>query len=305
MGTDVLAVIFLVSVMIMAATVAVMTVIYASRLPSSKKSSGLGPNTKPRVDDVPSHSRKQSKLRAQQAASNSPPAPKQEENRDEPTDPGPQTAALPKASADEAPNSNQRRKPRSNMGLFSKRPKAGPPTEAPKVNSSLTAEREAPSSTVEKASPAGQSAVEGVPAAPIVGRTLTKPEAELVDPGNQPRGSEETPRAPASSQQAEKANAAATDAPNPPLPPKENAATAGPTPELQKPPEPQTAKVPEDITRGKSVMGDLSELFAKNTSDDSKANKLAEGMAEVDVNDLVKAGLGLIGKLKKPGNREH
>jgi hypothetical protein len=48
-----------------------------------------------------------------------------------------------------------------------------------------------------------------------------------------------------------------------------------------------------------SGMGDLSDLFAKNTSEDKKANKLAEEMNDIDANDLLRNGLGLISKMKK------
>jgi hypothetical protein len=49
----------------------------------------------------------------------------------------------------------------------------------------------------------------------------------------------------------------------------------------------------------KSAMGDLSDLFAKATHEDTKASKLAEQMTDVNVDDLLKEGIGLVGRLKK------
>ena len=49
----------------------------------------------------------------------------------------------------------------------------------------------------------------------------------------------------------------------------------------------------------KSEMGDLSDLFAKSSSEDKKANKLAEEMNDIDANDLLRDSLSLISKMKK------
>jgi len=49
----------------------------------------------------------------------------------------------------------------------------------------------------------------------------------------------------------------------------------------------------------KFSMGDLSDLFAKTNVEDTRANKLAEEMNDVDINELLQEGLGLLGKLKK------
>ena len=49
----------------------------------------------------------------------------------------------------------------------------------------------------------------------------------------------------------------------------------------------------------KSEMGDLSDLFAKSSSEDKKANKLAEEMNDIDANDLLRDSLSLISKIKK------
>jgi len=48
-----------------------------------------------------------------------------------------------------------------------------------------------------------------------------------------------------------------------------------------------------------SGMGDLSDLFAKSSSEDKKANKLAEGMSDIDANELLRDSLGLINRMKK------
>jgi hypothetical protein len=50
---------------------------------------------------------------------------------------------------------------------------------------------------------------------------------------------------------------------------------------------------------GKSGLGDLADLFATSASEFTEKNKLAEQVNEVDVNDILQEGLGLLGKVKK------
>jgi hypothetical protein len=50
----------------------------------------------------------------------------------------------------------------------------------------------------------------------------------------------------------------------------------------------------------KSGLGDLADLFATSASDFSEKSKLAEQVDDVDVNDILQEGLGLLGKVKKP-----
>ncbi|MFA5054632.1 MAG: hypothetical protein WC562_00445 [Dehalococcoidia bacterium] len=52
--------------------------------------------------------------------------------------------------------------------------------------------------------------------------------------------------------------------------------------------------------KDKSGLGDLADLFATNASDFTEKSKLAEQVQEVDVNDILQEGLGLLGKVKKP-----
>ena len=50
---------------------------------------------------------------------------------------------------------------------------------------------------------------------------------------------------------------------------------------------------------GKSGLGDLADLFATSASEFTEKSKLAEQVNEVDVNDILQEGLGLLGKVKK------
>lgn len=52
--------------------------------------------------------------------------------------------------------------------------------------------------------------------------------------------------------------------------------------------------------KDKSGLGDLADLFATNASDFTEKSKLAEQVQEVDINDILQEGLGLLGKVKKP-----
>jgi hypothetical protein len=63
----------------------------------------------------------------------------------------------------------------------------------------------------------------------------------------------------------------------------------------QAPPQPGNETQPAE----KADLGSLSDLFAKETTEDSKASKLAEGMAEVDLTGLLANGKDLVGRLKK------
>ena len=49
----------------------------------------------------------------------------------------------------------------------------------------------------------------------------------------------------------------------------------------------------------KSGLGDLADLFATSASAFTEKNKLAEQVNEVDVNEILQEGLGLLGKVKK------
>jgi hypothetical protein len=49
----------------------------------------------------------------------------------------------------------------------------------------------------------------------------------------------------------------------------------------------------------KSGLGDLADLFATSAADFSEKNRLAEQVDDVDVNDILQEGLGLLGKIKK------
>jgi hypothetical protein len=49
----------------------------------------------------------------------------------------------------------------------------------------------------------------------------------------------------------------------------------------------------------KSGLGDLADLFATSATDFTEKSKLAEQVKEVDVNDILSEGLGLLGKAKK------
>lgn len=62
----------------------------------------------------------------------------------------------------------------------------------------------------------------------------------------------------------------------------------------------ESAKVTGEEQNSKnSGMGDLSDLFAKGSSEDKKANKLADEMNDIDASDLLRDSLGLISRLKK------
>jgi hypothetical protein len=49
----------------------------------------------------------------------------------------------------------------------------------------------------------------------------------------------------------------------------------------------------------KSGLGDLADLFATSASEFTEKNRLAEQVNDVDVNELLREGLGLLGKVKK------
>ena len=50
---------------------------------------------------------------------------------------------------------------------------------------------------------------------------------------------------------------------------------------------------------GKSGLGDLADLFATSASEFTEKSKLAEQVNDVDVNEILQEGLGLLGKVKK------
>ena len=51
--------------------------------------------------------------------------------------------------------------------------------------------------------------------------------------------------------------------------------------------------------KDKSGLGDLADLFATSASEFTEKSRLAEQVNEVDVNELLQEGLGLLGKVKK------
>ncbi len=48
----------------------------------------------------------------------------------------------------------------------------------------------------------------------------------------------------------------------------------------------------------KVSVSDFADLFAKSSSEDTKANKLAQDMPDVDVDDILREGRNLIGRIK-------
>jgi hypothetical protein len=89
---------------------------------------------------------------------------------------------------------------------------------------------------------------------------------------------------------------------------------AKPTTELAKTSSEQTVALPEAVKPApqepsktgteeprvrKTPANDLSDLFSKNTEEEDQASKLAEGMNDVDVKNLLEEGLSLVSKLKK------
>ena len=73
--------------------------------------------------------------------------------------------------------------------------------------------------------------------------------------------------------------------------------------ESSEPPAEDTDKEETEQDKGqkeKSGLGDLADLFATNASDFTEKSKLAEQVQEVDVNEILQEGLGLLGKVKKP-----
>jgi hypothetical protein len=48
-----------------------------------------------------------------------------------------------------------------------------------------------------------------------------------------------------------------------------------------------------------SGLGDLADLFATSASEFTEKNRLAEQVNDVDVNEILQEGLGLLGKVKK------
>ena len=49
----------------------------------------------------------------------------------------------------------------------------------------------------------------------------------------------------------------------------------------------------------KSGLGDLADLFATSASEFTEKDRLAEQVNDVDVNELLREGLGLLGKVKQ------
>ena len=64
------------------------------------------------------------------------------------------------------------------------------------------------------------------------------------------------------------------------------------------PPESEKTKNQEPLVEKKTA-SDLSDLFARNTIEENEAGRLAEEMEDVSVDDLLKEGLKLMGKLGK------
>ena len=67
-----------------------------------------------------------------------------------------------------------------------------------------------------------------------------------------------------------------------------------PVPEASKP----AAGNPKPAEKEKVSVGDFADLFAKGSSEDTKANKLAQDMPEVEVDDILREGRNLISRLK-------
>ena len=65
-----------------------------------------------------------------------------------------------------------------------------------------------------------------------------------------------------------------------------------PVPEASKPPA-NSPKPAEKVS-----VGDFADLFGKSSSEGTKANKLAADMPEVDVDDILREGRKLIGRIK-------
>ena len=70
----------------------------------------------------------------------------------------------------------------------------------------------------------------------------------------------------------------------------------------QESPEPteEEEKEEDKSQKEKSGLGDLADLFATSASDFTEKSKLSEQVTEVDVGDILKEGLDLLGKVKKP-----
>ncbi len=66
-------------------------------------------------------------------------------------------------------------------------------------------------------------------------------------------------------------------------------------------PGPETGKPPaaaKPVEKEKTSVSDFADLFAKSSTEDTKANKLAEHMPDVDVDDLLREGRSLVSRLK-------
>lgn len=267
MGTDTIAVVFFIFMMIMTATIAIMTVFYATRLPSSRRP----------------------------AASRSPEG--QVSNNRSESGPSPRPGMN-----DQDVQPAVRRKERTKMSFLFKRTKTGNTREVTLETSSRKGE-EGTTDTPRQASgtptaappppvPSPTSEPElnrnntetGIETDVGVGKAEIGPRAEegQYKQGNTERGDEReaTPSAPTPSPVVEEPKLE-VDKVRPESGERDGAGETKPEPQ-------------------KSGMGDLSDLFARVAIEDDKASQLAQGMGEVNIEDLLKQGLGLVDRLKKP-----
>ncbi|OGO36387.1 MAG: hypothetical protein A2147_03280 [Chloroflexi bacterium RBG_16_57_8] len=297
MGTSAMALVFFMVILMLAATVAVLTVVYATRLPSRTAMAS-------RVKPVPL---------GESAQAAAPPQPDHVGRRSESDPQGPGPAGEKPADADPAsvteppairegsnPIPSERSETQSDMkNIFSS--KRARPDEGNNAQPALAAQAD-----IQPAPSAPPKAETARPLPPGTPQQMaiheSNPEGK---PHNPPAASATAPAAVnatvqiAATTASGKENQVSTD-----VKPTDTGKTGSVPPAAK----PQAAsltvsssgragdKTPETQ---KSNMGDLSDLFAKATDEDSKAGKLAEKMGDVDVNDLLKEGLGLVGRLKR------
>jgi hypothetical protein len=281
MPTSAPAMVFFAVIWLMAATLAVLAALYATRLPSKKKAPTRSAIPVP-GDGSPAQPEVSTKATKE---------PEQNQEGD---------ARHVATVQDDASTERRNQKPDMSF-LFNSSKKQNAPAPVKTVVSTQTSPpRLAAVSPTPRATPATANAVQpdsgGVTPAIAAGSATTAPAATPQQPAVVVTTSALVDTAgPPANQAAPAADHTRSSAANPP---NEAAASA---PKVDVPQSQSTAKPPAQGAKSDfSSLGDFSDLFAKKTHEDDQSGKLAKGMSDVSVEDLLEEGRRLAGKLKSP-----
>jgi hypothetical protein len=298
-----IAVVFYIAILSMAASVATLTVIYTTKPRSSRTASGPnsgGGTYEEKTPVEPAQRQAESSETVESQASKLEPPPGKEPVKAESTT----QAQLPAEQKTEPVKPIRRRIPRANMRIKLRR---GAKDKATRVepNEAITDER----------APSPDALKEDNVSSPESGPSEKQPTLSKLPISEMPRNlpldipSPESKANNAASPATEETHRTELEKKEP-----ESHMDAKPATELVKSSSEQTLALPEAVKPApqepsktgteepreqKTPVDGLSELFSKNTVEEDQASKLAEGMNNVDVKNLLEEGLSLISRLKK------